>query len=207
MAVRRVHAELAGVVAPLLRHVDAAGERHPQPLLLARRGVGLEAMEQPTRHVDVVALREHHVPEQRAQAAAAAVDVEQLVGVAVGDVDRIGRRRIHDAGDQVLVEQERHARVELRAARARELGAAIVPLREGATGELGGRGERCGPAVGGRREAMRVRPAQVIEDRVRAVEAVAREALLVAELAARSAQLRVVLARHLAELHAIDHGA
>ena len=57
----------------------------------------------------------------------------------------------------------------------------------------------------GRRDALRVRPAQVIQDRVRPVEAVAREALLEAQRAVGAAQLDVVLARDVADLHAVEH--
>ena len=93
LLVRRVHAELADLVAPLLREVQAAVEREPEPVLLAPRRD--EAVQQAARHEHVVALRERDVAEQRAQRAAALVDVDQLVGVAVDDVDRIlgGRKR------------------------------------------------------------------------------------------------------------------
>jgi len=44
------------------------------------------------------------------------VDVDQLIGIAVGDVDRIGRGRERDPGDQILVEQQGDPRIELRPA-------------------------------------------------------------------------------------------
>jgi hypothetical protein len=65
-------------------------------------------------------------------------------------------------------------------------------------------GTRQLPAVRRRRAAARVRPLLVIEDRVRPVEAVAGEALLVAQPPPASAQRRVVLRGTLAD-HAVEH--
>jgi 4-hydroxyphenylpyruvate dioxygenase len=61
------------------------------------------------------------------------------------------------------------------------------------------------PAVLGRRRLVRVRPIDVIEDRVGAVEAVAGEALLEPQRAVGAAQLDVVLLRHVADLHPVEH--
>src|SRR3569623_573362 len=198
LAVRRIHAELADLVAPLLQNVEAAVQRHPEPVLVT---AGNEAVQHTARHEDVIALRELHVTDERAQRAAALVDVDELVGGAGGDVDRILGGRKRDAGDQIRVVDERRARSDLRTAARRQLAGDVVPLRERALGGL----RRCGPAVLRVRDALQVRTALVIEDRVRAVEAVAREALLVSQLTAFAAQLHMVLLRDVADLHAIEH--
>src|SRR4029078_327722 len=103
------------------------------------------------------------------------------------------------------VEQQRDAGVDLRAGAggAGELAGAVVALGERAAARAG----RGRPAVRGCGDPVGVRSAQVVEDGVRAVEAVAGEALLVAELTLGAAQLGVVLARDAAELHAVEHQA
>ena len=70
-------------------------------------------------------------------------DEEQIVAVAVGEVDRIGsrrdaRRRDHD----VVVEEQRHARVERRAAAPRQLLRSVVALAPAAAACVGGAGHR-----------------------------------------------------------------
>jgi len=56
-------------------------------------------MQQAARDETRVALRKRDVADQAAQHAAAAMDVDQLIGVAVGHVDRIVGGRERDAGD------------------------------------------------------------------------------------------------------------
>jgi len=84
------------------------------------------------------------------------VDIDQLVAVAIRDVDRVFRRRKGDAGDQIAVEHQRDARVDLRTrVLCRELACLVVALREGA---LAG-GDRLLPAVAHLGQALRVRAA------------------------------------------------
>jgi hypothetical protein len=77
-----------------------------------------------------------------------------------------------------------------------------MALRELA--RLGGDGRS--PTMLCRRDALHVRTTQVIEDRVRTVEAIAREALFEAQRTVGTSQLDVMLARDVADLHAIEHG-
>ena len=95
-------------------------------------------------------------------------------------------------------------------------GGAAAPRRAPATGSgacasgralASTRRRRRVPAVLGGRDALRVRPLAVVQDRVRPVEAVAREALLVAQLARRRrAARRVLLARDARRRrHPIEH--
>jgi hypothetical protein len=195
--VRRVHAQLADVVAPLLQEVHAL-QLHPQPVLRAR--VGHEAMHHRARHADVVALREAELAARRVQDAAAFVHVDQLVGVGVGDVHRIGRGRMHDADREVRVAEQRDARVDLRAARSSQRLRPVMTLGKRACVDVLGRA----PAVRHLGGLVRVGTPRVIEDRVRPVEAVAGEALLEAQLAAVP-QGDVVLRGDLADDDAIQH--
>src|SRR2546427_663661 len=95
-----VPCQVGGRCTELTRGSQATAQREPQPLLRPHRE---KAMQKAARHEHVVALCERDVAEQAAQHAAAAMDVDQLVGVAIRDVDRVLHARERDAGDQVVV--------------------------------------------------------------------------------------------------------
>src|SRR3989442_15618769 len=82
LAERRVLQQLAVAVAIAVRRLDLARRVEAHPELLDVVGQ-LPRVRRPARDDDVVLLAERHAPEDRAQHAAAAVDVEDLVALAV----------------------------------------------------------------------------------------------------------------------------
>ena len=160
-------------------------------------------MQQALGDEHVVARAERDVAQRGAQHAAALDDEVEVVAVAVREIRRVGLVGVDDRDDDVVVEQQRHARVERRPAPPRQLLRAVVAARERA--RLVVRRLRDLPAVPGGRDRRRVRPLGVIQDGERAVEPVAREALLVAQAPAGVAQRRVGLGGDLARRHPIEH--
>src|SRR5262249_44687977 len=104
---------------------------------------------------------------------------------------RIVRRRLEHAEDDVAVEEQRHPRVDRRTLGPVELLRPVVALAQRPRRRLRRRRWRRPPVLE-RHRPLRMRPAAVIEDRARPVEPLARQALLVAQLAA-FAQRDVVL--------------
>ena len=200
VAVRGVHPQLADLVAPLFEQPEAGGAFDRQPVL--RLLVGDEAVREPLGDEEVVVRREREVSERRAQDAAAREDEVEIVAVAVREVDRVGLVGVEDGEDDVVVEQQRHARVEGGAAPPRQLLRQIVPARQRARLVVGVGGDL--PAVRGGDGQARVRALEVVHDGVGAVEPAAREALLVAQPAAFVAQRRVRLVGNHAGHHAIS---
>jgi hypothetical protein len=131
------------------------------------------------------------------------VDVDQRVAIGVGDVDRIGRVGERDAAHQIGVVEQRHEGVDRGAAAGADRAGPVVALGQRAAVVDG----RRGPAVGHDRGRVQVRALAVVEDRERAVEAIAGEALLEPERAVVAAELEVVLGRDLAGDDAIEHQA
>ncbi len=129
---------------------------------------------------------------------------EEIVAVAVGEVDRIGLVGVDDRDDDVVVEQQRHARVERRAAPAGQLLRAVVAARQRARLVVGR-----APGAPSRAPRSRAPPcaarSSVVQDGERPLEAVAGEALLVAQPPAVVAQRRVRLVRDRAGRHSIEH--
>src|SRR4051794_16719588 len=82
LAERRVLQQLAIAVAVPIGRLDLAGCVEADPELLLAVGE-LPGVRRPARDDDVVLLAERHAPEHRAQHAATAVDVEDLVALAV----------------------------------------------------------------------------------------------------------------------------
>ena len=180
VAVRRVHAQLADLVAPLLR----AGARRPGTRSTAsaasrrRRGRSGAAARAARRRSRPASKRRS--PSSERSSAAALVDEEQLVGVAVDEVDRVGcvgqhaptapRPALNSSGTRASI--GRPGRRRQRPA----CGSAAWPAARGSVA-AGAGDQPCCTSAGDRG----VRPALVVDDRVRAVEAVAREALLVAQ--------------------------
>ena len=125
LAVRRVHPQLADLVAPLFEQAEAGGAFDRQPVL--RLFVGDEAVGEPLGDDDVVVRREGEIAQRRAQQAAAREDEVEIVAVAVREVDRVGLVGVEDGEDDVVVEQQRHARVDGGASPSRQLLRAVVP--------------------------------------------------------------------------------
>ena len=100
--------QLPVAVAVAVRRLDLARGVEAEPeLLLAQRQ--LEAVRGAARDHDVVALAERHAAEHRAQHAAAAVDVEHLVALAV-PVEAVERLdRLADRHLDVVVEHQEPA--------------------------------------------------------------------------------------------------
>ena len=119
MAIGRIHAQLAHLVAPLPGQPEPgrALDGHPDlgPV------IGDEAVEQPLGHEDVIARGEGDVAQRRAQHPAALDDEVEIIGVAVREIDRIRLVGMRDRDRHVVVEQQRHARVDGRPAPARHL--------------------------------------------------------------------------------------
>src|SRR6478609_8027471 len=80
MRVRRVHAQLSDLVAPLLQQTEAGGALDAQPVLRPR--LQQEPMRQAARHEDIVAFVKRDVAERRAQRAAAREYEVEVVAIA-----------------------------------------------------------------------------------------------------------------------------
>ena len=169
------------------------------------RSSGTKRCRRPLRDEDVVVRRRTRTsPSGERSSAAALEDEVELVAVAVREVDRVGLVGVDDRDDDVVVEEQRHARVDGGAAPARQLLRAVVAARQRARLVVGCR--RGSPSRARRSRARcGVRPLEVVEDRERPVEAVAGEALLVAQAAAASRSAVWGLSGTVAGGHAIEH--
>ena len=78
---------------------------------------------------DVVVLLEAKVPEDAPKDPAAFMHVEEVVRLAVDEVDRIGRGRLQHPDADVGVEEQWHPRIDRGATRRQGL-ALVVPLSE-----------------------------------------------------------------------------
>ena len=167
----RVLQQLAVAVAVAVGRLDLARRVEAEPELLQAR-VGLEAVGRPARDDDVVALPEEHGPEVRAQLAGAAVDVDDLVALAVAVKALLGLGRLGDGDLDVVVVHQQLAPGDGVAARGRavDVGEA-VDVGVGDPLLAADRGE----AADLRQPARRV---QVVEDRLVAAEALVAEDLL-----------------------------
>ncbi len=189
---RRVLQQLPVAVAVAVGRLDLAGRVEAHPVLLGAV-LELPGVRRPARDHDVVLLAERHAAEHRSQHAAAAVDVDDLVALAVAVEAVELRRRLADRHLDVAVEHQQPAAGDRVAAR-------LDRVRVGQPVHV-----RVGhPLLAhDRREiADRVEPArrvQVVEDRLVAREALVAEDLLGQERRIRSVapDLDVPLARDL----------
>jgi hypothetical protein len=120
LRVRRVLEQLAVAVAVAVGRLDLARRVEADPLLLDAL-VGRPAVRRAARDDDVVLLAVRHAPEHRVEHAAAAVDVDDLVAlaVAVEAVHRLGRLADRDLDVAVEHQQPRPSPVAARARSAR----------------------------------------------------------------------------------------
>src|SRR5450631_2752957 len=203
VAVRRVHPQLADLVAPLFEEAKAGGAFDRQPVL--RLLVRDEAVGEPFGDEEVVVRPEGEIAEGRAQEAAAGEDEVEIVAVAVREIDRVGLVGVEDGEDDVVVEQQRHPGVDGGASPSPQLLREIVPARQRVRLVVGVGGDL--PAVYSGDGHARVRALEVVHDGERPIEPAAREALLVPQPAAAVAQRRVRLVGNHAGHHAIEHRA
>src|SRR5262249_51569177 len=92
MRVRRIHAQLTHGVAPLREQTEPGRALDGEPILWS---VWFETVQEPARDEDVVERLEREIAERCLQRSSAFDDEDEIVAVAVGEVDgirRVGKR-------------------------------------------------------------------------------------------------------------------
>ena len=171
LGVRGVLEQLAVAVAVAVGRLDLAGRVEADPELLDAL-VQAPAVRRAARDDDVVLLAEGHRAEHRVQHAAAAVDVDDLVALAVAVEALVGLGRLADRGLDVVVEHQQAPAADRVAAGVDRVGVG-QPVHVGVGHPLLAHDR--GELADLRQPARRV---QVVEDRLVAGEALVAEDLL-----------------------------
>jgi hypothetical protein len=191
LGVRGVLEQLAVAVAVAVGRLDLAGRVEADPELLDVV-VQAPAVRGPARDDDVVLLAEGHRPEHRVQDAAAAVDVDDLVALAVAVEALVGLGRLADRRLDVVVEHQQAPAADGVAARVDRVGVR-QPVHVGVGHPL--LADDRVELADLRQPARRV---QVVEDRLVAGEALVAEDLL-GQKRAVTPRLGVALGGNVAE--------
>ena len=166
-------------------------------------GIGNDPVRDRARDADVVVGAESQVAEGAAHRPAAPKDEIQIVAVGVDEVDRVLGAGANDRERHVVVVEQGQSGIHRGARGLLQAPAHVVALGERAVGYR----PRHLEAVLRRGHSLGVGALLMVKDGVGPVEAVAGQALLVAEITFGVAERDVVLARHFADDDAVQHHA